>query len=93
MEIDMEKPEVKTDTPKLDRFLRYSKIMLIGNYNVENWHQFVKLYIEALDEYTDEMHENIMSKAKAVVVHGILAYVAVGFIGGMIVMFLLMKIP
>ena len=92
MKIDLEEPKVETDTPRLDRFLSYSKIMLIGNYNVENWHQFVKLYMEALDEYTNEMQEGIMSKAKAVVVHSIIAYAAAGFIGGMIVMFLLMKI-
>lgn len=93
MEIDLEEPKTETDTPRLDRFLSYAKIMLIGNYNAENWHQFVKLYMEALDEYIDEMEAGVMSKAKAIVVHGILVYVAAGFIGGMIVMFLLMKIP
>jgi len=80
----IEPPKKDEDSPKLGEFLRYSKVMMYGFFNNENWMEFLKRYKDALDEYTDELEGHMIKSAKDMVVEKLLYLVAYGTIAGFV---------
>lgn len=78
-----EPPKKEDPYPKLDEFLRYSKVMMYGSFNNENWMEFLKRYDSALNECIDELMKEMIKSAKNMVKR-LLCLVAYGTIAGFV---------